>query len=74
MILDLKMPDMDGLQLQAQIAAADSRMPTIFITAHADAVSEAQAQAAGARAFLSKPFEDKVLLDVVRRALGTEET
>jgi two-component system response regulator FixJ len=70
-ILDLKMPDMDGLALQARLAALDPLVPTVFITAHADSASEAQALAAGAQAFLRKPFEDTALLDAVGRALGT---
>ena len=73
-ILDLKMRDMDGLALQARIAALDPLMPIVFITAHADSASEAQALAAGARAFLRKPFEDESLLEAVRRALGTVGT
>ncbi len=72
-ILDLKMPDMDGLELQARIAESNS-VPTVFITARADSASEAQARAAGAQAFLYKPFEDTALLDAVRRALGTVGT
>ena len=68
-IVDLKMPDMDGLDLQARIAESNSVMPTVFITAHADPASEAQARAAGARAFLHKPFEDQALFDAVRGAL-----
>ena len=73
-ILDLKMPDMDGLALQARIAALDPLMPTVFISAHPDSASEAQARAAGAQAFLYKPFEDTALLDAVSRSLRTVGT
>ena len=45
-------------------------LPTVFITAHADPASEAQAKAAGARAFLHKPFEDQALFDAVCAAIG----
>ncbi len=71
-ILDLKMPDIDGLDLQARIKESNSMMPTVFITAHADPASEAQAKAAGARAFLHKPFEDQALFDAVRAAIGED--
>jgi FixJ family two-component response regulator len=74
LILDVRMPRMDGLELQARLAALNSRVPIIFITAIDDAVAEAKARAAGALAFLPKPFDDAVLLDAVNRALAVSSS
>ena len=63
------MPGMSGLELQAKLKAEGSRIPIIFITAHADAKMKIQAMKAGALEFLSKPFDDEVLLEKVRGAL-----
>jgi FixJ family two-component response regulator len=69
LIADIRMPGMSGLDLQAQLNAERCRIPTIFITAHGDTQMRMQALRAGAVEFLSKPFDDKVLLDSVRAAL-----
>ena len=69
LIVDLKMPGMDGLELQARMNTSGSSVPTVFITAHEDPASEAQALAGGALAFLHKPFDDTTLLEAVQRAL-----
>ena len=69
LIVDLKMPDMDGLALQARMKTLGSSVPTVFITAHDDPASEAQALAGGALAVLHKPFDDTRLLEAVQRAL-----
>ena len=58
-----------GLELQAKLKAEGSRIPIIFITAHGDAKMRTQAMKAGALEFLSKPFDDEVLLEKVRGAL-----
>jgi FixJ family two-component response regulator len=68
LILDLRMPGMDGLQLQRQLRGAGCLVPTIFLTAHGDDHARAQALAGGATAFLPKPFDAEVLLDAVRSA------
>jgi FixJ family two-component response regulator len=70
LVTDVRMPGMSGLELQARLKAEGSRIPIIFITAHADAKTKSRAMAAGAIEFLSKPFDDEVLLDKVRAALG----
>jgi len=62
LILDLRMPRTNGLELQRRLRAAGSRIPTIVITAHADDVSRGRALAAGAAAFLPKPLQPDVLL------------
>ena len=69
LIADIRMPGMSGLELQAKLKAEGSRIPIIFITAHGDAKMKMQAMKAGAVAFLSKPFDNEVLLEKVRAAL-----
>ena len=69
LILDVKMPGMNGLQLQSELAAAGYGIPLIFITAHDDKESRGRAMQAGAVAFLDKPFNDEQLLQTVRSAL-----
>jgi FixJ family two-component response regulator len=70
LITDIRMPGMSGLELQAQLNAQHCRIPTIFITAHGDTKMRMQALRAGAVEFLAKPFDDEVLLESVRAALG----
>ena len=69
LVADVRMPGMSGLELQARLKAEGSRIPIIFITAHGDARMKSQAMEAGAAGFLSKPFDDEVLLQKVRPAL-----
>ena len=69
LVTDIRMPGMSGLELQAKLKAEGSRVPMIFITAHDDAKIKMQAMKAGAVDFLSKPFDDEVLLERVRAAL-----
>ena len=69
LVLDIRMPGMSGLDLLAKLKAEGSTIPVIVITAHGDTRTRVQAMQAGARAFLSKPFDDKVLLHHVRAAL-----
>jgi FixJ family two-component response regulator len=73
LILDVRMPGVGGLELQRQLADAGLDIPIIFITAYADEDVEALALEAGARAFLTKPLDDAVLLGAVRAALGIDE-
>ncbi|HXI92419.1 MAG TPA: response regulator [Blastocatellia bacterium] len=70
LVADIRMPGMSGLELQAKLKAAGSRIPIIFITAHGDAKMKMKAMKAGAVEFLSKPFDDEVLLQKVRHALN----
>jgi FixJ family two-component response regulator len=69
LIADIRMPGMSGLELQAQLNAERCRIPIVFITAHGDAKMRLQALRAGAVEFLSKPFDEEVLLESVRAAL-----
>jgi FixJ family two-component response regulator len=70
LILDLRLPDMNGLELQGELAAAGSGIPIIFITGYDDKESRGRAMRAGAVAFLGKPFSDEQLLQTVRSALA----
>jgi FixJ family two-component response regulator len=70
LITDIRMPGMSGLELQARLNAEHCRIPTIFITAHGDEEMRLQALRAGAVEFLPKPFDDEVLVESVREALG----
>jgi FixJ family two-component response regulator len=70
MILDVRLPGISGLELFSQMRANQRSIPTVFITAHADARVRMQAIEAGSIAFLYKPFQADVLLDAVRAALA----
>ena len=70
LVVDIRMPGMSGLELQAKLKAEGSRIPIIFITAHSDAKMKVQAMKAGAVEFLSKPFDNEVLLEKVRATLN----
>ncbi len=74
LILDVRMPDMGGFELQRRLAAAADHTPIIFITAHADTSASAEALGQGAVAFLRKPFTQESLLDAVRTALAKRTT
>src|SRR5713101_9642761 len=69
LIADIRMSGMSGLELQARLNAEQIRIPTIFITAHGDARMRMLALRAGAVEFLTKPFDDEVLVDSVQAAL-----
>ena len=69
LILDCGLPGMSGLELQSRLAASHRRLPIIFVSAHDDAHTRAQAMQAGALAFFGKPFSDEVLLRTVQTAL-----
>ena len=72
LILDVRMPGMSGLELQARLAASHYKIPLIFISAHAsDREARARALEAGALDFLYKPFNEEVLLKNVNAALQT---
>jgi FixJ family two-component response regulator len=70
LIVDVRMPGMSGIDLQARLSEEHIRVPIIFITAHGDERLRKQTLRAGAVAFLTKPFDDEVLLRNVRVALG----
>ena len=68
LVLDVTLPGLNGLELQRQLADR-TEMPIIFITGHGDVPMSVQAMKAGAVEFLTKPFNDEVLLEAVRGAL-----
>jgi FixJ family two-component response regulator len=69
LILDVRLPGMNGLELQRRIGAAKWRIPIIFITSHADGDAQARALEAGAVDYLFKPFREEQLLDAIDAAL-----
>src|SRR5271155_2473446 len=69
LIVDIRMPKMSGLQLQARLKEEKCNIPIIFITAHGDARMRIRAMREGAVEFLSKPFDHHLLLKTVRAAL-----
>ena len=69
LILDLRMPGMDGLELQRNLASANRRIPIIFISARANEEERIQAIAGGAVDFLLKPFSEDALFDAIQAAV-----
>jgi CheY-like chemotaxis protein len=69
LIADIRMPGMSGLDLQAKLKGERCRIPIIFITAHGDAEMRILAMREGAVEFLTKPFDDAILLEIVRAAV-----
>ena len=72
LVLDIRMPGGSGLELQRDLAAANSHVPIIFITAHGDIPMSVQAMKGGAIEFLTKPFRDQDLLDAVEAGLARD--
>jgi FixJ family two-component response regulator len=70
LVLDVRMPGMSGLELQQLLIAKEQPIPIVFISAHDDEECRRSALAAGATDFLHKPFEDRVLLDAIARAIA----
>src|SRR5215510_3089647 len=70
LVLDVSLPDLNGLELQKLIASDRIDMPIIFITGHGDVPMTVQAMKAGAVEFLTKPFDDEVLLTAIRQAIA----
>ena len=69
LVLDVRLPGISGLDLQHELKRAGIRIPVIFITGHADVPMTVKAMKSGAVEFLTKPFRDQDLLDVIQRAL-----
>lgn len=68
-ILDVQMPGMNGLEVQQRLVKSGHRIPVIFITAHDELGVRDKALAAGAVAFLRKPFDDQLLIKTLREAV-----
>ena len=69
LVLDVNLPDLNGLDLQARIAAERREMPILFITGYGDVPMTVRAMKAGAVEFLTKPFSEDVLLEAIRQAI-----
>ncbi len=69
LVLDVRLPGLNGLDLQQRVAVERSDMPIIFITGHGDVPMTVRAMKAGAVEFLTKPFKDDVLLSAIGQAI-----
>ena len=69
LVLDVRLPGMSGLAFQEQLAKAGIGLPIIFISGHGDVPMTVRAMKAGAVEFLTKPFDDQVLLDAIHAAV-----
>jgi FixJ family two-component response regulator len=69
LVLDVRLPGMSGLAFQDQLATSGIALPIIFITGHGDVPMTVRAMKAGAVEFLTKPFDDQVLLDAIHAAI-----
>jgi two-component system response regulator FixJ len=72
LVTDLRMPGMDGLELQQELRNRGSTMPVIVVTSSLDPVNQQRAMTLGAHAYLIKPVGHDVLLHQLRTALGLE--
>ncbi len=72
LVLDVRLPDQNGLQIQRELVAGGCSLPIIFITGHGDIPMSVQAMKAGAVEFLTKPFRDQDLLDAIAAALDRD--
>ena len=69
LVLDLSLPGLNGLELQKRVGVERPEIPIIFITGHGDIPKTVEAMKGGAVEFLTKPFNDEVLLTAIKRAL-----
>jgi FixJ family two-component response regulator len=69
LVLDIRLPGVNGLDFQTRLAKANIRIPVVFMTGHGDIPMSVQAMKAGAIDFLTKPFRDQDMLDAVTKAL-----
>jgi FixJ family two-component response regulator len=72
LVLDVRLPDASGLELQRDLAEANVHIPIIFITGHADVPMTVRAMKAGAVEFLTKPFRGQELLDAIQEAIARD--
>jgi len=73
LVLDVRMPGLSGLELQAELNSRNIRIPIIFITGHGDIPMSVKAMKGGATNFLTKPFEIAKLLEAIREALKQDK-
>jgi FixJ family two-component response regulator len=72
LVLDVRLPGVNGLDFQRELAEAGIRIPIIFITGHGDIPMSVRAMKSGAVEFLTKPFRDQDLLDAIHQALDRD--
>jgi FixJ family two-component response regulator len=72
LVLDVRLPDVSGLEFQRDLAEANIHIPIIFITGHADVPMTVRAMKAGAVEFLTKPFRGQELLDAIQEAIAND--
>ncbi len=69
LVLDVRMPGLNGMDLQRELAQSRNLIPIIFITGHGDIPMSVRAMKAGAAEFLTKPFRSRILLEAIRAAI-----
>ena len=74
LVLDVRLPQMSGLDFQRRLAESGMQIPIIFVTAHGDIPMSVRALKSGAVEFLTKPFRDQELLDAIQQALQRDQT
>jgi len=74
LVLDVMLPDLNGLDLQKRLATDRVTMPIIFITGHSDVPMAVRAMKAGAVEFLNKPYSDEMLLSAIQEAIECSDT
>ena len=74
LVLDIRLPDLSGLDLQQELAKANVDLPIVFVTGHADIPMSVRAMKAGAVEFLTKPFREQDLLEAIQHAIGQHRT
>ncbi|HSY99899.1 MAG TPA: response regulator transcription factor [Terriglobales bacterium] len=74
LVLDVRLPQMSGLDFQRQLGETGMQIPIIFVTAHGDVPMSVRALKSGAVEFLTKPFRDQDLLDAIHQALQRDRT
>ena len=72
LVLDIQLPDINGFELQQELATKDIQIPIIFLTGHGDIPMSVRAIKAGALEFLTKPFDDEYLLEAIRNAIARQ--
>lgn len=72
LVLDIQLPDINGFELQQELARKDIQIPIIFLTGHGDIPMSVRAIKAGALEFLTKPFDDEYLLEAIRNAIARD--
>ena len=73
LVLDVNLPGVSGLDLQQELAKSDVHVPIIFLTGHGDIPMTVRAVKAGAANFLTKPFDDEELLNIVRQCISSDQ-